>query len=262
MISRKLILNMFCVGVSVTGAGVHADNSGPTQQSLTLGLGAQNAPVYSGSDKRRTQMLPVIQARDGAFFFDSMKGIGYDLQNANGLYLEHSLGYGLGRSERDSDWRDGSDKLKGMGNIAATVNTSIAAGWMATPWLSLEGRATLPLSDGQGVQYRTAVTLIPVQNDKDNVAIQVSALFGDARYMNTLYGVNDKQSLRSGYDRYHAAGGFYGVDSSLIWSHQFTPHWGTALSAGYTWLSEHASESPIVYQRNQTTVAAAVTYSF
>ncbi len=262
MISRKLILNMFYVAISVSGAEAYADNSVSTQQSLTLGLGAQNAPAYSGSDKRSTQIVPVIQARDGAFFFDSMKGIGYDLQSQNGLYLENSLGYGLGRSDRDSNWRDGSDKLKGMGNIAATVNTSIAAGWMVTPWFSMEGRATLPLSNSQGTQYRTSVTFIPVQNDEDNVAIQVSALFGDARYMNTIYGVNDKQSVRSGYERYHAAGGFYGIDSNLIWSHQFTPHWGAALSFGYTWLGEHASESPIVFQRNQTTAAAAVTYSF
>ncbi|MFS2222584.1 MipA/OmpV family protein [Pantoea sp. B65] len=262
MLTRKLIFNMFCVGISVTAAGANADSGSDAQQSLTIGLGAQNAPVYSGSDKRRTQVLPLVQARDGAFFFDSLKGIGYDLQSADGLYIEQSLGYGLGRSERDSDWRDGSDKLKGMGNIDATVNTSIAAGWMATPWLSLEGRATLPLSDGQGVQYRTSVTLIPLQNNNDNISLQVSALFGDRRYMNTFYGVNNGQSERSGYRRYQAAGGFYGMDSTLIWGHQFSPNWGTALSVGYSWLGDHAANSPIVFQRNQTTVAAAVTYSF
>ncbi|WP_413737051.1 MipA/OmpV family protein [Sodalis sp. RH21] len=262
MITRKLILHMVCIAVSVTAAEALADNGDTTQQSLTVGLGGQNAPAYSGSDKRHTQMVPVVQARDGAFFFDSLKGVGYNLQSDSGLYLEHSLGYGLGRSDRDSDWRDGSDKLKGMGNIDATANTSVTVGWMATQWMSFEGMATLPLSDGQGVRYRTSVTFIPVQDDDDSLALQVSALFGDARYMNTFYGVNEKQSTRSGYARYRAAGGFYGVDSNLIWSHQFTRHWGSALSAGYTWLGDHAADSPIVFRRNQTTAAAAVTYTF
>ncbi|MGC6387745.1 MipA/OmpV family protein [Ewingella sp. S1.OA.A_B6] len=262
MITRKLMLHMFCIATSAAAAQACADSASASQQSLIIGLGAQNAPLYSGSDKRHTQVVPVIQARDGAFFFDSLKGIGYDLQSDNGLYLEHTLGYGLGRSDRDSKWRDGSDKLKGMGNIDATVNTSISAGWMATSWLSLEERATLPLSDGQGVQYRTSVTLIPVQNNNDNVALQISALFGDGRYMNTFYGVNEEQSTHSGYARYRAAGGFYGMDSNLMWSHQFTPHWGSALSVGYTWLDDHAANSPIVFQRNQTTAAVAVTYSF
>ncbi|MEA9390127.1 MipA/OmpV family protein [Acerihabitans sp. TG2] len=262
MITRKWVLHMVCLAVCVTAIDVQADDGSTTQQSLTVGLGAQNAPRYSGSDKRHTQMVPIVQAQDGAFFLDSVKGVGYDLQNANGLYIENSLGYGLGRSDKDSSWRDGTDKLKGMGNIDATVNTSVALGWMATQWLTLEGRATLPLSDGQGVQYRTSVTLIALQNDSDTIALQVSGLFGDGRYMNTFYGVNDQQRVQSGYTRYRAAGGFYGVDSNLAWSHQFTPHWGSALSAGYTWLGDHAANSPIVFERNQTTVTAAVTYHF
>ncbi|HEY0211936.1 MipA/OmpV family protein [Acerihabitans sp.] len=262
MISKKMMLHMICIAVSAATAQVCADDSSAAQQSLTLGVGARNAPVYSGSNQRRTQMVPVVQARDGAFFFDSLKGAGYNLQSDNGLYLEHSLGYGLGRSDRDSNWRDGSDKLKGMGNIDATAATAVTVGWMATQWLSLEGKATLPLSDGQGVRYATSATFIPLQDDSDSIALQVSALFGDGRYMNTFYGVNDRQSTRSGYARYRAAGGFYGVDSNLIWGHQFTQHWGSAFSAGYTWLGDHANESPIVFRRNQTTVAAAATYTF
>lgn len=165
-----------------------------------------------------------MQARDGAFFFDSLNGIGYDLQSVNGFYLGHTLGYVPGRSDRDSNWQDGSDKLKGISNIDATVNTSIAAGCMATPSLSLEGGATLPFNDGQGVRYRTSATLIPVQNDNNDIALQISALFGDSRYMNTFYGVNEKQSVRSGYRQYQSAGAFYGVESNLAWNHQFTPH--------------------------------------
>ncbi|HBK4608573.1 TPA: MipA/OmpV family protein [Serratia marcescens] len=40
------------------------------------------------------------------------------------------------------------------------------------------------------------------------------------------------------------------------------PHWGSTISVGYTWLGDHAANSLIVFQRNQTTTVAAVTYSF
>ncbi|CAI0695541.1 MltA-interacting protein MipA [Serratia quinivorans] len=262
MKSRKLIWQMACLLGSITAAGAHADNTGSSQKSVIMGLGARYSPSYSGSDEWHTQVAPALQVRDGMYFFDTLKGVGYDLRSDNGFYLEHTLGYDLGRADQDSSWRAGSDKLKGMGNIKATVNTSIAAGWMVEPWLSLEGLATLPLSDGQGVHYRTSVTAIPVQNANDSIAFQVSALFGDSRYMNTFYGVSDNQSMRSGYHRYHAAGGLYGVESELSWSHQFTPQWGGALSVGYTWLGDHAANSPIVYQRDQPTVTAAITYAF
>jgi len=262
MITRKLLLHITCFALSGTMLPALAEGDDATQQNVTVGLGAQNTPRYSGSDKRHWQVAPVIQARDGAFFFDSQKGVGYDLQSQSGFYLEHTLGYSLGRADKNSVWRDGDNKLKGMGNIAATLNTALAAGWSVTPWLDLEGKATLPLTDSQGVHYQASVTLIPIQTPDDTLAFQSAALFGDHRYMNTFYGVNAQQSARTGFATYAASGGFYGTDNSLTWSHQFTPHWGSVVSADYTWLGEHASQSPVVFRRNNTSVSLAVLYTF
>lgn len=260
MITRKFTLCISCIAVMNISLIARAADTDP--KSLTLGIGATSAPRYSGSDQRQWQFVPVIQARDGAVFFDSQKGVGYDLQSDSGLYLEHTLGYSLGRSDKNASWRDGSDKLKGMGNIDAALNTALAVGWTIAPWLTVEGKAALPLSDSQGVQYQTSVILIPLQDESDTIAFQSAALFGDSRYMNTFYGVSQKQSQRSDYARYSAPGGFYGVQSSLTWGHQFTPQWGTTLVAGYTWLNDHAADSPIVFRRNEATATAAITYTF
>lgn len=262
MITRKLMLYMTCFSLTGLATTARADDASPQQPTLSVGLAGQNQPRYSGSDKRRWQVVPLVQARDGAFFLDTQKGIGYDLQSDSGLYLEHTLGYNLGRSDRDSDWRDGSDKLRGMGNIRATINTAFAVGWTLTPWLTVEGKATLPLSDSQGVNYQTSATLIPLQTDSDTVAFSVAALFGDSRYMNTVYGVSDRQSELSGYAPYHASSGFYGTDSNLTWSHQFTPAWGALLSVDYTWLDSHAKNSPIVFRHNETSATLGVLYTF
>lgn len=261
MISRKRILHITCLSLSTTVLQAMADST-PPAPTFTLGMGAQSAPRYSGSDQRHWLVAPLIQARDGAFFFDALKGVGYDLQADNGLYLEHTLGYSLGRTDRNSTWRDGSNKLKGMGNIDVTMNTALAVGWSATPWLSFEGKATLPLTDGQGVHYQTSITLLPMQDDTDTVALQSAALFGDRRYMNTFYGVSREQSNRTDFAPYQSAGGFYGVDSSLTWSHQFTSHWGGVVSADYTWLDDKAGNSPIVIKRSGTTYNFGVLYTF
>ncbi|OPJ93762.1 MltA-interacting MipA family protein [Enterobacter cloacae subsp. cloacae] len=262
MITRKLMMYMTCFTLTGLATTARADDASPQQPTLSVGLAGQNLPRYSGSDKRRWQVIPLVQARDGAFFLDTQKGIGYDLQSDSGLYLEHTLGYNLGRSDRDSDWRDGSDKLRGMGNIKATVNTAFAVGWTLTPWLTVEAKATLPLSDSQGVNYQTSATLIPLQTASDTVAFSTAALFGDSRYMNTIYGVSNRQAGRSGYAPYHAAGGFYGTDSNLTWSHQFTPEWGALASVDYTWLDRNAKDSPIVFRRNGTSVTLGVLYTF
>ncbi|BBJ63283.1 MULTISPECIES: MipA/OmpV family protein [Enterobacter] len=261
MIAIKKVLYMSVPLLMAVASGAQADD-GSASDSLTVGLGGQYAPRYSGSDKQVWQVVPVLQGRKGAFFIDAQKGVGYDLQNDSGWYFEHTLGYDFGRADKNSGWREGANNLKGMGDIDATLNTGLAVGWQAAPWLSMEGKATLPLTDSQGGSYQASVTLIPVQNNQDTVAFQSAALFGDSRYLNTWYGVSEQQSRRTGYRRYAATGGFYGVDTSLTWSHQFDAHWGTVLSADYTWLGARANNSPIVMRRNEGAATAAITWTF
>lgn len=214
MIAIKKVLYMSVPLLMAVASGAQADD-GTASDSLTVGLGGEYAPRYSGSDKQVWQVVPVLQGRKGAFFIDAQKGGGYDLQNDSGWYFEHTLGYDFGRAEKNSGWREGANNLKGMGDIDATLNTGLSAGWQAAPWLSMEGKATLPLTDSQGASYQASVTLIPLQNNQDTVAFQSAALFGDSRYLNTWYGVSERQSRRTGYRRYAAPGGFYGVDTSL-----------------------------------------------
>ena len=261
MITIKTSLYTACLILAGMSPNIQAEGA-PSMDGLLIGIGAQSAPDYSGSDKQRWQAVPVLQARSGAFFFDTQKGLGYDLQSESGLYIEQTLGYGLGRSDKDSDWRDGSDRLRGMGSIKSTLNTGVAVGWAATSWLTFEAKALMPLTDSQGVSYRASITLIPVQTAEDNISLQTAALFGDSHYMKTWYGINAHQSENSGFDRYTPSAGLYGVETDLTWSHQFTQHWGGALIAGYTWLDDHIAQSPIVFRHNEVTGTVAVTYSF
>jgi len=142
------------------------------------------------------------------------------------------------------------------------MNTSFALGWQATPWLSVEARTILPLTDSLGVQYQASVTGLVLQNATDIVALQGVLLFGDARYNNTFYGVSASQSQRSGYNRFATGSGLYGESVSLSWNHQYSTHWGSSLSTGYTHLADKISDSPLVLKDDGTDATLAVTYSF
>ncbi|MBS1206359.1 MAG: MltA-interacting MipA family protein [Proteobacteria bacterium] len=262
MISIKTALYRSSPLLAAFAFPAHADEDAAAQNAFTLGIGGQYGPRYSGSDKQRLQIVPVIQARWNALFFDSQKGLGYDLPADNGLYFEHTLGYGLGRADSNSGWRDGANNLKGMGNVDVTLNTAMAVGWSITSWLNIEGKTTLPLTDSQGVQYQASLTLIPLQTASDTLVFQSVALFGDNRYMNIFYGVSREQSLRSRYALYTAEAGFYGVDSDLMWNHQFNEHWGVMMSVGDSWLNDHVADSPLVQRRNEGTGELAFLYTF
>ncbi|SLM61965.1 MULTISPECIES: MipA/OmpV family protein [Dickeya] len=249
---------LFVIGSPVS----QADDTRPDQKDgVTIGLATLNAPRYSGSNERQWDWLPVIQARQGAFFFDTAKGAGYDLQFGQ-FYLEHTLGYAAGRTDKKSSFRPGSDKLRGMGKIDGVLNTALTLGWEFTDQLSVEAKAIAPLTDSQGMQYQTSVNATLFQNDSDTLGAQASLLFGDARYNNLFYGVTASQSANSGYRAYQTNGGLYGQSVSVFWSHRFTPQWASTLSGSYTHLNDKVADSPIVFQPDQFTGIMAVTYSF
>ena len=140
MIAIKKALYMTVPLLTAITSCVQA-NDNASSGSFTIGLGGRYAPRYSGSDKQVWQVVPVVQGRNGAFFIDSQKGVGYDLQNTSGWYFEHTLGYDLGRKDKNASWRAGANNLKGMGDIDVSLNTALAVGWQAFSWLSVEGKA-------------------------------------------------------------------------------------------------------------------------
>lgn len=234
----------------------------PQDPPTVIGVVGQSAPRYSGSKDNTWQVDPLFQMRKGAFFIDTTKGIGYDLQAENGLYLEHTLGYSFGRAEKNSSWREGAKNLQGMGEIKGSLNTAVALGWQMKPWLIPEIKVTLPLTQSEGSQFQASLTLIPLQTSDDTVAVQAVILAADDRYMNTYYGVNFNQQQRSGYRQYHAKGGLLGTQLNINWTHQLDQHWGTLLGGTYNRLADHAADSPIVGRRNTTAVNVGVTYSY
>ncbi|HIF6680274.1 MipA/OmpV family protein [Serratia marcescens] len=262
MLEKKIIKNTLALLIISSIPPSHASNNDNSGTAFTVSLGAASSPKYSGSNEQTWGAAPQFHFQQDNFFVDSMNGAGFRFQSKNGLYFIPTIGYDSGRTDEDSGWRKGSDTLKGMGDISATVNTGLALGWAVTPWLVLEGKATLPLSDGQGISYATSVDFIPVLDEEDTVALKISALFADSRYMNTWYGVNSTQSANSGYSRYTSSGGYYGTDVSLTWAHQFTETWGGWVGINHTWLGDNAASSPIVKQKEGTTGVVAISYTF
>ncbi|MCI1034744.1 MipA/OmpV family protein [Raoultella terrigena] len=259
--NRNIIFMLALISlVNVSNAQEMANNIKET--SVTIGFGAISVARYSGADEQSVFFAPLFHIQHDSFFLDSVNGVGVHWENDDGFYFEPSLGYSLGRADKKSSWRQGSDKLKGLGNIAPSLNTSIALGWAIASWFVLEGKATLPISDSQGVSYAATINLIPFVDESNSVTVHASSLFGDARYMNTLYGINNTQSTRSGYDRYNTTAGYYGLNSGVVWSHQFSEHWGGRFSIDYTWLDNHAANSPIVKRRGGTTSSFVASYTF
>lgn len=254
-----LSTNLLWAFILFAGA-VHAAEENKLVTSI--GLGFSSSAKYSGSDERTTDPSAHINIQYGQYFLDSDEGIGFNLNWDNGLYYTQSLGYSSGRVDKDSDSREGSDKLRGMGKIKDVAFSSSTIGWLYNDMFMVEGNVTAPLTDSQGVSYSAGVKYRIWADAKDTVVFSTNANFGDARYNNTFYGVSAQQSEKTKFRKYKPGSGLYSVDTALTWTHLFSDNWWTYAQASYTHLDKNVSKSDIVFQDNQTEYLVGLFYSF
>lgn len=70
MKTRKIVVPTLCILIGGIAQSVRADGSeNSSAKSLTLGVGGQCSPRYSGADQGSLQLRPVIQAQYDALFF-------------------------------------------------------------------------------------------------------------------------------------------------------------------------------------------------
>ncbi|MFS2156117.1 MipA/OmpV family protein [Pseudomonas sp. Pseusp122] len=251
--------------------GSHADDSSthPDQSifgdktSFTLGLGAAVLPRYMGSDKYRSQILPVVTVQRGIFFADSVHGLGLQLETASGFSASAALNYDYGRSEKNSNGRPGSTELKGMGTVGGATVADFNVGQQILPWLSASAEAELRVAgERRGNRYRLGVEGIAFHSDRDSLTLDLDAHAGDGRYNQTYFGVTRLQSRLSGFSSFSADSGIYAYSAALNWLHTFDPHWSTLASLGVTHYTDQTRGSPLVKTDAEGTGLFALNYTF
>ncbi|MGL5968193.1 MAG: MipA/OmpV family protein [Kluyvera sp.] len=255
-------IKITAVTLYILSASVYASSDNEAG-SLTIGAGADYAPEYIGSDKYDLDVMPYFEWTYGDLFINSEKGVGFTHQFDNGAYVGQSVGYSLGRVDNSNSWlRDGSDKLKGMGKIKSAMTTTTTLGWWISPWIGFEGNIIAPLTDSQGMQYNAKANWLLLDNDADTVMLSTGVWYGDSRFNNTWFGVNEAQSSRSAYSAYTAGSGVNRYDYSISWQHAFSSSWSGYAEARYSVLESRVSHSPIVREKNPVVMTLGVFYSF
>jgi outer membrane scaffolding protein for murein synthesis (MipA/OmpV family) len=238
----------------------------PLRTSLTVGGGVDVAPRYSGSDENRVSTALVLDysMRNG-FFVSSTRGLGYG-NNLGNVDYSAALSYRTGRKDHNvdsDDMNDGSDHLRGMGNIKGSALGVVGLGYNFTPWLSAQLQAEMPFSQrDNGAALHVGIVSPLYHSPKNSVTMALTSSWGTNDYMQTYYGVSAPQSAASGFTQYDAGSGIYAWSLNLDWTHNFTERWSVVADAGYTQLAGDARNSPIVQRKSSPTGSLKVTYRF
>ncbi len=234
--------------------------------TFTLGAGIAAGTRYSGSDEHLVAPVVVLdyQAANG-FYASTLRGIGFA---AGGGQLSASIGLGYRGERRENDTngfvgRTGSKALKGMGDIEGSATLDVGAEAQLTDVVSVGAHAGIPISHREnGKQFALGLNARLLDSQADKVAVGVALQFGDAKYMQTYYGVDARQAARSGYRAFRPEGGRFGTDVSLSWVHRIDAHWAVTSMLGAQRLAGDAADSPLVRRKTAPTAAVYAAYQF
>ncbi len=222
--------------------------------NVMLGAGVRAEPKFEGAKDFTIIPLPMISAEFGQYVSVDPSGLTINAWQYDGLSVKGRLGYDFGR---DSD----DDKhLDGLGDIGASAVLGVDLSYELMPFefkLSLD--QNLGGSDGFSAKFGTAL-MVPM--DPFMFSIGPSVTWADGNYMESYFGVTEKQSIRSGLREFEAEAGFKRVDLEISGLYFINEHWALRGEVGVGYLVGDAADSPVSQENLQPYSMFILGYKF
>lgn len=242
-------------------SGPPANGAPPAPQGWTVGIGAAPvlSPAWQGSNDVALSIFPDLRVNYRDVLFASVPdGIGWNAVIGDGWRAGPLVKIRFGRNDDDGGSpfliAGGSDALRGMGDIGV-------AG---------EAGGFVEKSFGRRQQWRVRAEVRQGFGGHDGVVADVSASYrtrigrtiasigpratlANRDFVQTYFGIDAGQSLRTGLARYDADGGLlsYGVGGTLI--RPLGRRSAITLFSSLEQLGDPAADSPLVQVRGQRT---------
>lgn len=222
-------------------------------------------PEYVGASKQRLSRSLVFDYQNkNGFFVSTLRGIGYAAINEQ-LSWSGALTYRGGRTESSNSGSidDGSDALRGMGDVPGSLTLDLNAEVDLNDQLSATLETEFALTNqNTGNFYSLGLAYSLLDSSKDQLDLSLIAGYGDANYSQTNFGVTARQSRRSGYAIYTGKAGFEHLAATLEWEHTMNDRWSAVSSLEIKHLLGNAADSPITTSKTNLTLKVALNYSF
>lgn len=244
-----------------TGPGPGPAPSGPSSSDkpwkFSLGLGAIYGSRYDGSDDYRFLAIPNLTAeyKDGLFFAGIFDGIGSNFLQGENYKLSASIGFSLGRDEKDD-----REHLQGLGDIDPGATLEVKGEYSFGP-LQLSGKVAKGTQKFGTTAELELGTMFPLAEGLMAMA-SVGAKFGDAKHLNTYFGITAAQAERSGYSPYEAGAGIESAGASLGLMLQLSDRWEIMTMLNGDKLLGDAADSPIIQKDFSPTAFVITSYKF
>jgi outer membrane scaffolding protein for murein synthesis (MipA/OmpV family) len=226
-----------------------------------VGIAAEAEPFYAGSRAYKVQGGPVLnfQYRDIAFI-STGNGIGYNAVRGDHYQVGVSMGYDLGRSMRN-DYTN----LRGMGDIGAAPVAKVFGTWVLSKNFPLVMRADARqfIGGAEGAVGDVGAYMpLPGSSRSFVLFAGPSITLATQHYLQTVYGVSERQSLASGHPVYDPHAGLSAAGIGVSATKFLTSHWLLNVDGAVDHILGDAAHSPIVEKPTQRVIAVSVNYQW
>lgn len=229
--------------------------------TVTLGAGGAVRPTFEGSDRYFVTPLPFVSV-----VWRDMIGLDTSGLNAywrfDGLQVGGGLTFNLGRTQNSGVFAQGDSRLNGLGDIPAALGVRGFVNYKLGP-VMLGSTLTKFVADGNSGLLIDANVGVPWRiDDRFMVMGRTFATWADSTYMQTYFGVNNTQSINSGYAVYSAASGIKNVGLGVGANYRLSTSWTFSANAQLSQLTNYAAGSPISFSDTSVTVITTLGYRF
>lgn len=248
--------------LSLAGSPALAQNPLAGDWTVTIGAEGLVVPQFSGSDEYEIRPRPIFSVRRAgttAVFKAPDDGISFALFDTQRFRIGPVGRFNAGRDQDDAPI------LRGLGDIDFSVEAGLFAEVWTSDYFRLRGELRRGFGGHHGFIADLGADFVMRPADRWLVSIGPRISVADSEYMETFYGVNAAQSVRSGLLAYNPSGGFQKAGVIASANYQLTPNWTVLGFARYDRLVGEAADSPLVQvggSENQFSTGLGVSYSF
>jgi len=224
--------------------------------SVTVGVAPIFGPAWQGSRDMVLSVFPDLRVNYKDEIFASIpEGLGWNMVNRDGWKAGPLAKIRFGRDEDRGGSpflvTGGSDALVGLGDVDAAAELGGFVEKRIGDWRGrLEVRRGFGGHEGVLADASLAYRL---RSGRTIVNVGPRATVASKAFVDTYFGINARQSLRSGLTSYSPSGGLlsYGVGGSVI--HPLDRRSALTLFTGLDRLGSEAGNSPLVRERGRRT---------
>lgn len=222
---------------------------------IDVGLIGGVSPDYEGSNDYEFGFGPNFSITWRELIWFKGKSLGANLLKTDNWVVGPLIAKSSGRDEDDND------KLKGLNDVDGGLDVGGFANYRKKPFrFELDARQDTG-SGSEGALVKVSAGLgSPLK--KPWVQTMLFATWASNNYMESFFGVSEKESERSGLRKFDADSGIKDIGITLTSGVRFWKNWKVGLSFQYKRLLGDAADSPIVDDKNQFLAGMSFVYSW